>query len=104
MPVRDTSKEAYAYLEAHGITADQERLVYLFLRRRTRRQGWTRLELSDATGIPINCITRPVLNLIDKKLIYEATPRPNQGTGRNAHPVYARTGKPPRRRQRRLNF
>lgn len=84
--VQPTSLKAYRWCVDNGITSKYQQRVIEALEMAGR--PLTRKELSKRTGIDINCICAPVLNLLKLKVLVELMPRPCSVTGHDASPVW----------------
>lgn len=82
--IRDTSLEAYEYVNSRGITATQEARIAAYL---YGRNPLTRQEISRGTGIAINAVCGRVNTLVKERHLEEHAKRPCSITGRNAHPL-----------------
>lgn len=89
--VRDTSRDAYRNAARSGeLTRQQGEILALVTS--GRRADWTRKEISEASGIPINAVTGRVHELMEKDRLEELERRACTITGEQAHPLRARRG------------
>lgn len=72
MTVAETSIAAYNGLKDSGSLGKQKRQVLAAILPGAR---YTRSELSDITGLPINCVTGRVRELIDEGRLEDCVPR-----------------------------
>lgn len=86
MVMRDVSIEAEEWCKAMGITAEREVLMLVTLAK--LRRPANRSELAIASGTRINCVTRPVLNLIKRGILKELEPVVDPRSGRRARPLW----------------
>lgn len=77
--IRNTSKQAFAAIDLPACRA----AVYRQLHKRPKF-GYTRAELAEAIGWPINCVTGRVCELLQAGLIVEDGKRPSLPGGRTA--------------------
>lgn len=89
--IRDTSLSAYTDLRDRGMLNERQREVMLAVYRWFDQAEFTRLELAERMGWPINRITPRCLELIDKGFLVEAGVK-KQSTGRSAHTLKIRRG------------
>jgi hypothetical protein len=87
--VRDTSLAAYRGLQQSGELTRQQREIFAFITSGTR-SDWTRKEISEACGIPINAVAGRVHELVEKGKLEELPRRACRITGEQAHPLRAR--------------
>ena len=86
MVMRDVSIEAEEWCNRMGITSAREKLMLVTLAR--LRVPSTRSELAYAADIRINCVTRPIKNLVERGILKELEPRPDKYSGRMARPLW----------------
>ena len=90
--VRETSVAAYHELRDDGkLTAKQQQIIdYLH-----RHPGavFSRLEISRAIDMPINCVAGRVNELLEKGVIEEADQRPCRISGRRINPIRIKQGR-----------
>lgn len=86
--VRDTSIDALRALENSGDLSKQQQSL-LAVMASGRRSNWTRQELAAASGLPINCVTGRVHELLsaERALLAELPPRKCTVTGKTANPL-----------------
>lgn len=80
--VRETSREAYRYVQRRGITGAQSARIAVYLFDRPAR---TRAEISRDTGIAINAVCGRVNELVKAHALDEQGARPCSISGRMAH-------------------
>ena len=89
---RETSIAAYHELRDDGkLTAKQQQIIdYLH-----RHPGavFSRLEISRAIDMPINCVAGRVNELLEKGVIEEADQRPCRISGRRINPIRLKQGR-----------
>jgi hypothetical protein len=90
--VRETSIAAYHELRDDGkLTAKQQQIIdHLH-----RHPGavFSRLEISRAIDMPINCVAGRVNELLEKGVIEEADQRPCRISGRRINPIRLKQGR-----------
>lgn len=86
MVMTATSIEAEEWCNDMGITAGREVLLVSTLAE--LRVPSTRSELAYASGLRINCVTRPIKNLVERGILQELEPREDKDSGRMAHPLW----------------
>lgn len=86
MVMRETSREAEEWCNDMGITSAREQLLLSVLAE--LRVPSTRSELAYASGLRINCVTRPIFNLVERGILEELDPRRDKDTRRMAHPLW----------------
>lgn len=80
--VRDTSIAAY---DSVDLSRGQRRVVEFLMKYPER--DWTRNELATKSGIPINCVTPRVLELIRAGVLEERVRRGCRVSGKQAHAI-----------------
>lgn len=90
--VRETSIATYQDLRDDGkLTAKQQQIIdYLH---RHGSADFSRLEISRAIDMPINCVAGRVNELLEKGVIEEADQRPCRISGRRINPVRLKQGR-----------
>ena len=86
MVMREVSIEAEEWCNEMGITAAREQLLISTLAELAKPS--TRSELAYASGLRINCVTRPIKNLVEHGILVELEPREDKDSGRMAHPLW----------------
>lgn len=90
--VSETSIAAYRELRDDGkLTAKQQQITdYLH---RHNGADFSRLEISRAIDMPINCVSGRVNELLEKVVIEEADQRPCRISGRRINPIRLTQGR-----------
>lgn len=86
MTMRDVSIEAEEWCNAMGITSDREVLMLVTLAKLRRPSN--RSQLAIAADIRINCVCRPIKNLVESGILKELEPVVDPRSGRRAHPLW----------------
>lgn len=84
--IRETSRNAYHSID---LTRSQEVLMRWF-HSQPNGAEFNRRQISQLSGIPINCVTPRTLELIAKGFLEEGEPRQDAVTGKRAHTVRIR--------------
>ena len=87
MSVRDTSLIAYIEISESGKRVTKREALFRFLRLNDREEGWSRSELSKATGLTINNVCGRINELLEGGQVYETTRRACQITRRTINPL-----------------
>lgn len=87
--VRDTSIEAYHEHVDTGHFSRQQRQLLAAIH---DQQDYSRLELSDATGIRLSSVCGAVHELVGRGVLVEGAKRPCKISGRTINPVGRRGG------------
>lgn len=84
--IRETSRTAYHSLD---LTKSQQVLMRWF-HSQPNGAEFNRRQISQLSGIPINCVTPRVVELLAKGFLEEGEPQLDSVTGKKAHTVRVR--------------